>query len=106
MQLTEEQKKDYKIKGEEFMRQALIINEKVLRLEVKEGKLVKMVAGNMPKTPNGIGFCYNCNVQSMVPTGYMNNPGTRIRDVSRPIYECEVCGYVDVKPVSQVPVLA
>ncbi|HTY43935.1 MAG TPA: hypothetical protein VMC80_01720 [Patescibacteria group bacterium] len=106
MQLTQEQKQDYRKKGEDFMRQVFIINEGVLRRKIEESELAKMVADNMPKTPNGIGFCYNCNVQSMVPSGYLNHPGTRHRDVSQPVYTCEVCGYVDVKPISQVPVLA
>lgn len=101
MTLTEEQKIEYSRKGRIFIRNALKANERVIKLEIEKSELTKMVHDTMPKTPNGVCFCNLCNVQSMVPAGYRNHTGTRNRDVSQPIYVCEICGYADIKSVSQ-----
>lgn len=99
MLLTEKQKREYREIGMAFMMDASILNEKVIKLEIEESELVKMIHDRMPKTLDGISFCNLCNVQSMIPVGYRNHTGTKNRDVSQPIYACEICGYVDIKPV-------
>lgn len=97
MPLTDEQKKIYRKKGEIFKADADRINEELIRLEISKSKLEKIANNIIPKTPNGIGFCNLCYVQSMVPSGYRNHFGTKNKDVSQPIYECEICGYVEIK---------
>ncbi len=80
MPLTEEQKAEYKIKGEEF-------NQSRLKLRTQISELEKQIKKAVPKTPNGIFFCSSCNVMSMAYTK-IEHRSLGVWD----IYNCEICG--------------
>ncbi len=88
-ELTEEEKKEYKKKGEEYQKLTYEINEQIVKLEVQKSKLEKQLKDDMPRTPNGRLVCGSCHVQSMKYMGRTPRGGL---SGGQEIYECEICG--------------
>ena len=90
MALTDEQKREYKKKGEEYQKLSYDINEQIAKLEIQKSKLEKQLRDSVPVTPHGRLICKTCNVRSMAYIGRTPQGGM---SGGEEIYECEICGH-------------
>jgi hypothetical protein len=93
MVLTEEEKTEFKKKGEIYRKIEYEINRQMVKLELQKGKFEKELREAIPITPNGSLICKICYVQSMKYIGRTPQGGLSGREE---IYECEICGHEKV----------
>lgn len=93
IKLTSKQKKEYRIKGEEYKRLAsetkIKINgleNQINGLESQVGQLKRDLELTMPKVSGSKGFCTKCGVKSLIFDRARNNYD---------IYKCAICGDED-----------
>jgi len=94
MVLTEEEKAEFKKKGEIYRKIEYEINRQIVKLELQKGKLEKELREAIPGTPNGTLICKICYVQSMRYIG--RTPQGELFGVEE-IYECEICGHKEIE---------
>jgi len=95
MVLTEEEKAEFKKKGEIYRKIEYEINRQIIKLELQKGKLEKELGEAISRTPNGILICKICYVQSMK---YIRTPQGGLSG-GEEIYECEICGYEEIRDI-------
>jgi hypothetical protein len=88
--LTDEQKAEFRKKGEEYQKLKYDINEQIVQLEIQKNKLERQLRDAMSRTPNGRLVCKTCHVRSMKYVGRTPKGGM---SGGEEIYECEICGH-------------